>query len=166
MKFLCVSCNTQMKLKQTQGRAAPDARGSLSLLFECPDCLMEVGMLTNPFETQLVTSLGVEIGGQTVAAAGTPAVATSTAGGPQAAGEAKTGKCPFSGMAREAMATAGVDASGETLPWTAQARVRLMNIPEFVRPMAKQGIERFAREGGFGEVNDKCLDAAKEKFGM
>jgi hypothetical protein len=32
--------------------------------------------------------------------------------------------------------------------------------------MARTGIERFARERGTLEVNDKVLDAAREFFGM
>jgi hypothetical protein len=50
--------------------------------------------------------------------------------------------------------------------WTAAAEARLTNIPEFVRPMAKTGIEKFARERGAVEVDEKILDAAKEFFGM
>ena len=43
---------------------------------------------------------------------------------------------------------------------------RLANIPEFVRPMAKTGIEKFARERGVLEVDEKILDAARDFFGM
>jgi hypothetical protein len=50
--------------------------------------------------------------------------------------------------------------------WTAAAEARLANIPEFVRPMARTGIERFARERGAMEVDEKVLDAAKDFFGM
>jgi hypothetical protein len=50
--------------------------------------------------------------------------------------------------------------------WTAAAEARLLNVPEFVRPMARTGIERFARDNGASEVDDKILDAAKEFFGM
>jgi hypothetical protein len=50
--------------------------------------------------------------------------------------------------------------------WTAAAEARLANIPEFVRPMAKTGIERFAREKGVQEVDETILDAAREFFGM
>lgn len=142
MKFLCVSCNNQMKLVKNQVAIAPDAKGSLAIQFECPKCLMVVGLLTNPFETQLVTSLGVEIGGQTV----------------------KGSKCPFTETARQAMA--GDAAPTEELPWTAQAFVRLQNIPEFVRSYAKKGIEKFALERGYSQVNEKCLDEAKEHFDM
>ena len=50
--------------------------------------------------------------------------------------------------------------------WSAAAEARLANIPEFVRPMARTGIEKFARERGAVEVDEKMLDAAREFFGM
>jgi hypothetical protein len=53
-----------------------------------------------------------------------------------------------------------------TIRWTAAAEARLANIPEFVRPMANTGIEKFAQERGSVEVDEKILDAAKEFFGM
>ena len=64
----------------------------------------------------------------------------------------------------------GTDAvrPGEPIPvrWTAAAEARLANIPEFVRPMAKTGIEKFAREKGTLEVDEKILDEARDFFGM
>jgi hypothetical protein len=152
MKFLCVPCDTPMKL-QTVG---PPERGSLSVVYSCPECGYEMAMLTNSYETQIVQSLGVRIGPETGApAAGT---ATTTAGG-----------CPFSAMIP---GSAGGDAqnaqSAEPIAvrWTAAAEARLANIPEFVRPMARTGIERFARERGSLEVDEQILDAAREFFGM
>jgi hypothetical protein len=58
--------------------------------------------------------------------------------------------------------------TGEPLPvrWTPAAEARLANVPEFVRPMARTGIERFARERGAPEIDEKILDAAREFFGM
>ena len=50
--------------------------------------------------------------------------------------------------------------------WTAAAEARLANIPEFVRPMARTGIEKFAQERGALEVDEKILDAARDFFGM
>jgi hypothetical protein len=35
-----------------------------------------------------------------------------------------------------------------------------------VRPMARTGIERFARERGSQEVDEQILDAARDFFGM
>ncbi len=172
MKFLCVSCNTQMKLVKTDKAADPDAKGSLSVRFECPECLFEIAMLTNSFETQLVSSLGVEIGGRTVPGVQSGETATSESTGTEAPA---AGKCPFSQTARDAM-MAGSGAAGngspgpvtdaDSITWTAQARVRLQNIPEFARTMAKMGIEKFAIEKGYDQVNEKCLDEAKVEFGM
>jgi hypothetical protein len=50
--------------------------------------------------------------------------------------------------------------------WTAAAEARLEKVPAFVRPMARTGIERFARERGALEVDEQILDAAREFFGM
>ena len=58
MKFLCVPCDTPMTL-QTVG---PPERGSLSVVYSCPECGYEIAMLTNAYETQVVQSLGVRIG--------------------------------------------------------------------------------------------------------
>ena len=58
MKFLCVPCDSPMKL-QTVG---PPERGSLSVVYSCPECGYEMAMLTNAYETQVVQSLGVRIG--------------------------------------------------------------------------------------------------------
>jgi len=146
MKFLCVPCDSPMKL-QTVG---PPDRGSLSIVYSCPECGYEIAMLTNAYETQAVQSLGVKIG---------PASGDATA--------ASGSKCPFSAMIPAADMTAAPSAGdAETVRWTAAAEARLANIPEFVRPMARIGIERFAREQGVAEVDEKILDAAREVFGM
>lgn len=60
MKFLCMSCDEQMKIKETRG---PD-EGSITVIFQCPGCGWESGMLTNPYETQIVRALNVKIGPQ------------------------------------------------------------------------------------------------------
>jgi hypothetical protein len=134
---------------------APPERGSLSIVYACPECGYEMAMLTNAYETQVVQSLGVRIG-------------PSEAAGPRAEASAKAGGgCPFTAM----IPGSGEDRpaqAGEPMPvrWTAAAEARLANIPEFVRPMARSGIERFARENGALEVDEKVLDAAREFFGM
>ena len=152
MKFLCVPCDSPMKL-QTVG---PPERGSLSVVYACPECGYEIAMLTNAYETQVVQSLGVRIGPSPTAA--TPAADEAGA------------RCPFSAMipATGAAPDVAQAPSGEPAPvrWTAAAEARLANIPEFVRPMARTGIERFARERGAVEVDERILDAAREFFGM
>ena len=149
MKFLCVPCDSPMKL-QTVG---PPDRGSLSVVYACPECGYEMAMLTNAYETQVVQSLGVRIG---------PA-------GDRGCVERRGSKCPFPAMLP---ATEGAPESArrpaEPIPvrWTSGAEARLANIPAFVRPMARTGIERFARERGASEVDEKILDAARDFFGM
>lgn len=137
MKFLCVPCDQPMKLRTT---ASPES-GTLSVVYTCPACDYEIAMLTNPFETQLVQSLGVKIG---------PEGASAGSG------------CPFSGMIAESSVS---QETGE-LTWTPGARARLQNIPEFVRPMATAGIEKLAREQGRTEIDEAVLDEARTFFGM
>ena len=151
MKFLCVPCDSPMKL-QTVG---PPERGSLAVVYSCPECGYEMAMLTNAYETQVVQSLGVRIG---------PAEASAEAG----ASSGASSKCPFPAMIPGMEGTVEGAGRAEPIPvrWTAAAEARLANIPAFVRPMARTGIERFAREKGALEVDEKMLDAAREFFGM
>jgi hypothetical protein len=125
----------------------PPDRGSLSVVYSCPACGYEMAMLTNAYETQVVQSLGVRIGPATDAAA-------------------PGGKCPFPGMIPSGEGTSEDRAGEPAVRWTAAAEARLANIPAFVRPMARTGIEKFAQERGSLEVDEKILDAAKDFFGM
>jgi hypothetical protein len=138
MKFLCVPCDQPMRLSEKR----PPDRGSLTLVYACDDCGYEMAMLTNAYETQLVGSLGVNIG---------PAGAS---------------KCPVAGMFGEAAATKPAAAPADAVSWTPNAEKRLESIPEFVRPMARMGIESFARERGYPAVDDKVMDEAREHYGM
>jgi Proto-chlorophyllide reductase 57 kD subunit len=164
MKFLCVPCDSPMKLQSV----GPPERGSLSVVYSCPECGYEMAMLTNAYETQVVQSLGVRIG-------------PDIGGGAASAGNrsaTEPSNCPFTAMIPPASPKplgdgGATDAArpgrtDEPIPvrWTAAAEARLTNIPEFVRPMARTGIERFARERGVLEVDERILDAAREFFGM
>ena len=75
MKFLCIECDRQMAFAE---RELP-GDGTLAAVFACPACGRSVAMLTNPMETQLVSSLGVEIGGRTVPAQPFEMIDTMTA---------------------------------------------------------------------------------------
>ena len=150
MKFLCVPCDSPMKLQTV----APPERGSLSVVYACPECGYEMAMLTNAYETQVVQSLGVRIG-------------------PADSSPQPPSKCPFTAMIPPGLPDPGgerVGVSGGAKPpgltWTAAAEARLANIPEFVRPMARTGIEKFAQERGAPEVDEKILDEARDFFGM
>src|SRR4029453_9274594 len=78
MKFLCVPCDSPMKLQTV----SPPEGGSLSVVYACPECGYEMAMLTNAYEKQDVQSLGVRIGPDSA-----PADASAKAGG-----------CPFTAM--------------------------------------------------------------------
>ncbi len=179
MKFLCVPCDEQMKLKHALG---PDG-GSVALVYSCPACSAEMAMMTNPHETQVVGSLGVRIGPET----GDDAAAASS-------------KCPFTGMLAEmgmsTSATVAAAATAATRPidggaggiardgvsggirggvagtvpsgirWTDEARERLANIPDIVRTSAVAGIEKFALDHGYDEVDAAVLERARSFFGI
>src|SRR5262245_4155583 len=219
MKFLCVPCDQPMRLATVR----PPDRGSLSVVYSCAACGYEMAMLTNPYETQVVASLGVKVGPREDAAADAAAAtgpaatgagaATSPAAGALPDGDKDGGgKCPFAGMIpglmggdaeaasggddRTAAPTGGTSGSavapkagvvapkpgavaplagavaphggaGAAVPtWTDAASARLEVIPSFVRPMARTGIERFARERGYATIDEKVLDEARAFFGM
>ena len=166
MKFLCLDCDEAMKLHSTAG---PD-EGSLTVTFRCPQCGFRVAMLTNPFETQMVRSLGVKVGGRTVPAEPFENLRSTMAGARadafQPSGEGASG-CPFAaslGPDAAAVDTSMTDAGA--MAWEAAAERRLANIPSFIRPMAKRSIERFAEGKGYTTITEAVMDEARTVFGM
>ena len=141
MKFLCVSCDEAMKLMEV----APPDRGSLSVVYRCPKCAQEIAMLTNPFETQVVHSLGVKIGAESDPTDG-------------------ESRCPFSSMVQDLGAPQ--EESSPEVSWSPEASSRLDRMPEFARPLAKAGIEKFAKEQGLAEIDLSVLDGARKSMGM
>ena len=165
MKFLCLDCDEAMKLHSTAG---PD-EGSLTVTFRCPECGFRVAMLTNPFETQMVRSLGVKVGGRTVPAEpfenlrSTMARPRADAFEPGADGAGTTSGCPFAA----ALGDEGAATPAETsVAWEAAAEARLANVPSFIRPMAKRSIERFAEGKGYATITEAVMDEARAVFGM
>jgi hypothetical protein len=166
VKFLCIACDTAMRLASTAG---PD-EGSLTVTFACPGCGHRVAMLTNPWETQLVQTLGVKVGGRTAPAAPFEQVRASLAGqrdgafveaSPAATTASGDGPgCPFAAMIPAA------SPGDHALAWTPEAEARADRIPAFIRPMARQAIERFARERGYGTITDQVMDEARGFMGM
>jgi DNA-directed RNA polymerase subunit RPC12/RpoP len=165
MKFLCLDCDQPMKLHETAG---PD-EGSLTVTFRCPECGFRVAMLTNPFETQMVRSLGVKVGGQTVPPEPFEHLRASLAGarpdafaGGGGASETAGPGCPFAA----ALGDAPPATTASTIAWTSEAEARLERIPSFIRPMARRSIERFAGDKGYATITEAVMDEAKTVFGM
>jgi hypothetical protein len=132
MKFVCLNCETYMNFEKVE----KPGEGSLGVFFGCPSCGAKFSMVTNPGETQLVSSLGVKLGGRTAAAepfemtretlkdealagsgqmaaylnekihGGQPVAATAVPGSGKE-GEKTGGGCPFSAMVAEMGLTTG-----------------------------------------------------------
>jgi DNA-directed RNA polymerase subunit RPC12/RpoP len=163
MKFLCLDCDQPMKLLRTDG---PD-EGSLTVTFRCPECGFRVAMLTNPFETQMVKSLGVKIGAAPEAPPAPFEHLRASLANPRADafdGDVATPSgpgCPFAAMVSE---TADAPASG--IPWTPEAAARIERIPAFIRPMAKKAVERLAEAKRYSTITEAVMDEARGAFGM
>ena len=124
MKFVCLNCETYMNFEKVE----KPGEGTLGVFFGCPSCNAKFSMVTNPGETQMVSSLGVKLGGRTVeaepfemtrgtlkdeAAAGSGQMAAYLneqiqggqpavkAGATAAQGEKPSSGCPFSAMVAE-----------------------------------------------------------------
>lgn len=152
------------------------AQGSVTALFECPDCFTEIAMFLNPWETQMLKSLDLKLGGNAEAAqpmqmvrsqletAKTEAMPNEFSPGMGSDETAEGGKCPFTSVISDAFQeeAAPVEPSGPV--WSAEALERLERIPAFVRPMAKMGIESFAKDNGHAEITDEVMDAARGNF--
>lgn len=68
---------------------------------------------------------------------------------------------------RQTLAKKGEGLNGEAkLVWTKEDEKRLENVPGFVMPMAKMGVERYAMEKGYTEITPKVMDKARERMGM
>jgi hypothetical protein len=163
MKFLCLDCDEPMKLV---GTAGPD-EGSLTVTFRCPECGFRVAMLTNQFETQMVKSLGVSIGGRSAAPTPFEHLRASMAApradafeGAEPPAESGPG-CPFAGMLGDDAA-----AVAPAVEWTAEARDRIERIPSFIRPMAQRAIERYAEAQGHRTITEAVMDEARGALGM
>jgi len=143
VKFLCVECDQQMAFGERQ----LPGDGTLAATFKCPKCGRVVAMLTNPMETQLVSSLGVEIGGRTVPAQPfemIDSMVTTTVGQPALSG---------------AKGTVGPS-------WSADAQERLARVPNFVRGMVKKIYSDYAKERGIAEITPAVMDTARAELGL
>ena len=152
MKFLCVECDRQMTFEERQ----LPGDGTLAAAFRCPKCGRAVALLTNPMETQLVSSLGVKIGGTTV-----PAEPLQTIRGMVATGrdDAFT-----DGQSDEPAPSAARGTVG--LSWSTEAQERLSRVPGFVRGMVKKIYADYAKERGIGEITPAVMDAARTELGL
>jgi hypothetical protein len=131
-------------------------------------------MLTNPFETQMVRGLGVNVGRAPAAAEpfqhlrGTMAdVRVDTVEGALPVGSTGTGggACPFAAMLNQEP-VAQERAAPSQMAWTSEAEARIERIPSFIRPMARKAIERYAEGKGYAAITEDVMAEAREALGM
>jgi len=147
VKFLCVECDRQMAFEE---RELP-GDGTLAVAFKCPACGRVIALLTNPYETQLVSSLGVVIGGRTVPAQPLQTVRSTVATGKDDAFDDASGQ-------------ADRRTGGPT--WSAEAQERLARVPAFVRGMVKRIYVDYARERSIAEITPAVMDTARSELGL
>jgi Proto-chlorophyllide reductase 57 kD subunit len=163
MKFLCLGCDEGMKLETASG---PND-GSLEATFVCPRCRFKVAMLTNPWETQLVQTLGVKVGGRATPASPYEQVLGSLVRSESqidgiAGPEPSSPGCPFAELLGQ---PEQLETKADVL-WSDAAKVRIERIPSFIRPMVQRAIERYALEQGHPVITDAIMDEARSRLGM
>ena len=156
MKFLCVECDKVMDFAERQ----IPGDGTLAAVFTCGSCDREVAMLTNPMETQLISSMGVKIGGREVPAQPMELARTSLEGGRDDAFLSED--IPLAGG--ESALTPGESAG--RIVWTSEAISRLERVPSFVRGMVKRIYTDWAREKGVSEITPENMDRARTELGL
>lgn len=172
MKFLCIDCDTAMKFKDV---TRPE-QGSVTAVFECPDCFTEIAMFLNPSETQMLKSLDLKLGGSNTAAQPMQLIRSQLETSKQdmmsdisidtgTSESAEGGKCPFTSVLSDAYEDqTEPETKSDGIKWTPEALERLERIPSFVRPMAKMRIEGFAKDNGHNEITADVMDAARGNF--
>ena len=146
MKFLCIDCDAQMTFEERQ----QPGDGTFTASFTCPRCGRRVAMLANPMETQLVSTLGVEIGGRTLDEQPLEFTRTAVAGRDDAFAEVPPRSTP--NAARPS--------------WSADAEDRLARVPGFVRGMVKKIYSDYARERAIAEITPDVMDRARTELGL
>jgi len=164
MKFVCLSCDTVMPFAERQ----LPGDGTFAAVFACPSCGREIAMLANPMETQLVSSLGVQIGGRELPPQPlelTRDTVRAQRGEAQRTQDGAAVGDPAAAGASQAAGDAGA-AGAARVEWSDEARARLGNVPSFVRGMVKRIYTDWARERGIARITPETMDAARADLGL
>ncbi len=147
MKFLCVPCDEQMET-QKEGLMMTEDSKNIALKFKCNKCGHITAMLTNKFETEFVSKLGVEAGGAT-----------------------DFSKMPM-GMVGSSLAEGKEELksaeplSEDDIEWTQEAKDRIQKVPFFVRGMAKKTVINWAKSKNIKVIDGPLMDEVRDKVGM
>jgi Proto-chlorophyllide reductase 57 kD subunit len=159
MKFLCIPCDEVMAFSERQ----MPGDGTMAAIFTCGACGREMAMLTNPMETQLVSSLGVRVGGRTVPEQPMQHTRTGMTDGREHA------FAEMPAAASEPAAAPSSDAPNGTpgaVRWDEGAVDRLSRVPSFVRGMVKRIYADWANENGIAVITTDLMDRARSELGL
>lgn len=165
MKFLCLRCDQVMTFAERQ----LPGDGTMAAVFGCGSCGYEIAMLTNPMETQLVSSLGIQVGGRSVPAQPLELLRGKLDTGradafrdEEGGATAPATSSPAGGVSEGAPAGQGTG----VVAWSEEALIRLGNVPTFVRGMVKRIYTDYARERGITTITPEVMDRARTDLGL
>jgi hypothetical protein len=168
MKFLCIPCDEVMGFAERQ----LPGDGTMAAVFTCPGCGHEMAMLTNPMETQLVSSLGVRVGGRAVPEQPMQHTRSGVTDGrehafvePGASGAPAVIETPAATQMETEGAPAGSSAPFR-VTWDTEATERLARVPSFVRGMVKRIYADWAKDNGFAVITTELMDRARSELGL
>ena len=144
MKFLCLECDEVMAFAERQ----LPGDGTLAAVYGCGSCGREMALLTNPMETQFVSSMGIKIGGREVPEQPMELVRSSLEGGREDAFIEEASAAPL------------------RVEWSPEAVDRLERVPSFVRGMVKRIYTDYARERGIPLITIEVMDTARSDLGL
>ena len=144
MKFVCEDCGEVMEFVDNQ---TDSAAGNMKIRYVCPNCERSISMVTNPGETQMITSLGVTIGHEELSEGDShpmQMVRGSLEGGTEIAGVS----------------------SGPDPVWNEAAEKRLAAAPTFVQGMVRRLYTDWAKQRGYTEITPAVMSEARDNLGM
>lgn len=169
MKFLCLDCDEVMSFAERQ----VPGDGTLAAVFSCGGCGREMAMLTNPMETQMVSSMGVKIGGREIPEQPMELTRSQLQGARPDAfepegdpGATDAGEPPEIGGPRAGEEEGDASAPTDRVQWSEQAVERLQLVPSFVRGMVKRIYTDYARERGIRRMTPETMDRARSDLGL
>ncbi len=144
MKFVCEDCGEVMEFVDNQ---TDSAEGIMKISYVCPNCERSISMVTNPGETQMVTSLGVTIGHEALSDEDPPLMQM------------------VRGALEGGMETAGATVGPDPV-WSEAAEKRLAAAPSFVQGMVRRLYTDWAKQQGYTEITPAVMSEARDNLGM